>query len=460
MPQGRYCKAILDDDENGNNHQNQNNQVVNSGSADISLEQNNLSSDRSLDVESITARIMSIQDPNILNSVLSIIPSSDQKKKISSADLLFKSSSSPESTVQSTITSMAGSEAFIVPKITVTRPSLSGISNPSSESGSVSHSISSWKLGLRPFKGILFAVLSSIFFSVTAVIVKYLKDIHPGEMACFRFLGILLFTIPMVITANVNPFGPSEKRHFLILRGIAGATSIYLRYSALHYLPIANATIIVLSMPVFVCIFARIFLKESCGVFHVIAIGITLVGIGFTSKVGALIGLTDDEGIDKYKEIMGLSYSMGATLVGSSVYIFVRKVKECHNSVILFNFSVVAIIETSILTGIDGGFSIPHVGYAPWLLMLLAVLSFYAQLLLTKSLQLEEASLVSVTRSSSEVVCAFLFQIIIFGQMPDVYAIVGAILVTSSVLLTSARKWVMTLPSDHKARKILGFTLK
>lgn len=310
------------------------------------------------------------------------------------------------------------------------------------------------------YKGIVLAMISSVFFTITTVIVKHLRDVHPGEMACFRFLGILLFTIPMIFTAGVNPWGPRDKRHFLILRGIAGASSLYLRYSALHYLPIANATVVVLSMPVFVCIFARIFLKEPCGIFHVVALAVTLIGIGFTTKISTLIGLTEDEGVDKYKEMLGLAYSMGATLIGSSVYIFVRKVKECHNSVILFNFAIVAIAETSILTAIDDGFTLPHVGYAPWFLVLLAILSFYAQLLLTTALQLEEASLVSVTRASMEVVCAFIFQMVIFGQIPDMYAFIGAFLVTSSVLLTAARKWVVVLPHGHIGRKLLGFTLK
>jgi drug/metabolite transporter (DMT)-like permease len=236
----------------------------------------------------------------------------------------------------------------------------------SSSSTDVSQQV---KLTFNAFKGMVLAMSSALFFTLTAVIVKHLKDIHPGQMACFRFLGILLFTVPMIITAEVYPFGPRNKRHFLLLRGIAGATSLYLRYSALHYLSIANATVIILSMPVFVCIFARIFLKEPCGIFHCVAIGITLIGIGFTSKVGALVGLTSAEGVDKMKEIMGLLYSMGATVIGASVYIFVRKVKDCHNSVILFNFALVAIFETSILTGIDDGFEVPEGSWAPWLLM-------------------------------------------------------------------------------------------
>jgi drug/metabolite transporter (DMT)-like permease len=321
-------------------------------------------------------------------------------------------------------------------------------------------SIEQVKYTFNHYKGIVLALASSVFFTLTAVIVKHLKHIHPGEMACFRFAGILLFTIPMLITANVAPFGPREKRHFLLLRGIAGATSLYLRYSALHYLPIANATVIVLSMPVFVCIFARIFLKEPCGIFHCVAIGVTFIGIGFTTKIGSLIGITESDGTDRSGEMIGLMYSMGATLVGASIYIFVRKVKEVHNSVILFNFALVAVVETSILTGLDDGFTLPTEGFTPWLLMVLCVMSFYAQLLLTKALQMEEASIVSVTRSSAEVVCAFAFQILIFHQIPDVYACIGALLVISSVLLISARKWVVTLPSNHMGRKLLGFTLR
>ena len=313
---------------------------------------------------------------------------------------------------------------------------------------------------LQSFKGVLCSGFSSIFFTLTAVIVKQLEDVHPGQLACFRFLGILLFTIPMVITANVNPFGPQDKRWLLVLRGFAGATSLYMRYFALRFLPIANATVIVLSMPVFVSIFARIFLKEPCGVFHAITLGVTLIGIAFTAKLNVIMGLSETLEMESSQELYGLLYSMGATLVGSSVYIFVRKVKDCDNSVIMFNFSLVAILETSILTGLNGGFKIPTDALTPWLLVVLAVLSFYAQLLLTKALQLEEASLVSVTRSSSEVVCAFLVQIFIFGHLPDLNAVIGSILVTSSVILTATRKWVSNLEKGHPAREYLGFTLK
>jgi len=127
-----------------------------------------------------------------------------------------------------------------------------------------------------------------------------------------------------------NPFGPSNLRHWLILRGLAGASSLYFRYCALHYMSIADATVIVLSMPVFVCIFARICLKEPFGIFHVMALAVTFIGIAFTSKLAIIFGSNEDQaknsGIDSRKELIGLLCSLGATIIGSSAYVIVRKV--------------------------------------------------------------------------------------------------------------------------------------
>ena len=94
------------------------------------------------------------------------------------------------------------------------------------------------------FKGIFLAFFSSIFFSLTAVIVKYVKDVDAGQMAVARFAGMLLFSFPLAMDAKESKlFGESKSRHWLLLRGLAGATSLYLRYSAFHYLPISNATV-------------------------------------------------------------------------------------------------------------------------------------------------------------------------------------------------------------------------
>ncbi|CAG2103094.1 unnamed protein product, partial [Medioppia subpectinata] len=340
----------------------------------------------------------------------------------------------------------------------------------------------------KAIKGICLTIISALFFSITTVIVKYVKDVDPSEMAFFRFLGILLFTLPVVMEVKGSPFGPSKSRLWLVLRGVAGATSLYFRYNALHYMSIANATVIVLSMPVFVFIFAKIFLKESFanatvivlsmpvfvfifakiflkesfGLFHIFALFVTLIGITFASKVDLSfthtdVRLLDSNRPDNHRQLIGVAFSIGATIVGSSVYVLVRKLRSLHHSVILFNFSLVAITETSVITLFLNDFklptNIPAISANAWLMCLVAIFSFYGQLLLTKALQAEEAGLVSIVRASSELIYSFVFQITIFKEIPDKWSVFGAVLVMSSVLMTTARKWIITLPKDSKIKK-------
>lgn len=49
------------------------------------------------------------------------------------------------------------------------------------------------------------------------------------------------------------------------------------------------------------------------------------------------------------------------------------------------------------------GFKLPTNGYSPYIIFLIGIFSFYAQLLLTRALQIEEAGVVSVIRTSGEV---------------------------------------------------------
>jgi len=81
------------------------------------------------------------------------------------------------------------------------------------------------------------------------------------------------------------------------------------------------------------------------------------------------------------------------------------------------------------------------------------LLSFLAQILLTVSLQLEEAGKVSIMRKAGDILFAFLFQILIFNDIPGIWSIVGASLVSVAVLISSGKKIVDNLPEDHNIKK-------
>uniref|UniRef100_L7M1T2 Putative permease of the drug/metabolite transporter dmt superfamily n=1 Tax=Rhipicephalus pulchellus TaxID=72859 RepID=L7M1T2_RHIPC len=311
----------------------------------------------------------------------------------------------------------------------------------------------SWQL----YKGLAFSSLSSFFFSICTVIVKRLNYISAAELAVVRFLGILVFTAPLVVLSRESPLGPRGVRRLLVLRGLLGATSLFLRFYAIHYMPIADASVIIFSVPVFVSALAKLFLKEPCGFFHVAAVMVTLVGLALITKVPLLFGGGVDEGPVQARGVLA---ALSSTVFGASVYIVVRKVKGVHHSVIMFNFGWVAILETATISLLTvGQLELPRCGIDRWLLVVLGAFSFGGQVLLTRALQLEQAGPVSVVRSAADIVFVFVWQVVFFGEVPDRYTMSGAVLVTACVLLTGLRKWALTLPESSVTRARLAWLI-
>lgn len=70
---------------------------------------------------------------------------------------------------------------------------ISGTEDEMRPNGKTSERLHNKKNVLKTMKGITLAFISALFFSITTVIVKYVSDVHPGEMAFFRFLGNNIF---------------------------------------------------------------------------------------------------------------------------------------------------------------------------------------------------------------------------------------------------------------------------
>lgn len=176
--------------------------------------------------------------------------------------------------------------------------------------------------------------------------------------------GIIILSFPVVLESKEPWFGENNWwwRLWMLLRGVSGCTSLFFRYSAVTYISLADTTIIILSMPVFVFIFARIFLGEQFGRYHILAFLLSLIGIAFASKVDFLfksgesllaphltngteniwnltttVGTTvasttmttpemGKDGISLHHRLMGTMYACGAMVAGSLVYVMVRKV--------------------------------------------------------------------------------------------------------------------------------------
>ncbi|XP_054279903.1 solute carrier family 35 member G1 [Macrosteles quadrilineatus] len=319
------------------------------------------------------------------------------------------------------------------------------------------------KCSSYPYLGLMLACISSLFFSLCSVIVKWLTNVHPMELAACRFVGVLLPAIPIVIWRNENPY-PSGKRLMLLLRSFVGTTGLMLSFYAFRHMPLADSSVIVFSVPVFVAIFARIFLKEPCGLFNVVTILLTLIGVILITRPPFMFGahipsLASEEPPTVTTDLWAAVAAFSATLFGANVYVLLRALKGLHFSVIMANFGAFALIQTVGVTWVLGALCWPQCGMERVLVVALALFSFGGQILLTMSLQLEQAGPVAIARSA-DIVFAFIWQVLFFQEIPNVYSLAGAFLVTSSVMLTGLRKWVISLPENSPLKRKLAIFLK
>lgn len=110
-------------------------------------------------------------------------------------------------------------------------------------------------------KGVVYAILSALAFSIQNVIVKELSyTMSTGEIAFFRgFLSAILIIILMRIK---HVHLSHSDRPTLAMRGIFGGIGMVCIFYALRGMPLADVSIISQLSAFFVMLFAAIFLKE------------------------------------------------------------------------------------------------------------------------------------------------------------------------------------------------------
>lgn len=283
---------------------------------------------------------------------------------------------------------------------------------------------------------------------------------------CFRFIGVLLPTIPIVIYQQ-QPIIPRSKRLILFLRCFVGATGLLLSFYAFRHMPLADASVIIFSTPVFVAIFARVFLREPCGFFNAFTVFLTLIGVLLITRPSSIFGntvpsLTDEPftDLDRYYNysVWGSVAAIASTMFGANAYVTLRALKGMHFSVIMANFGAFSLIYTLGISWFIGVLCWPYCNHERWLVVALGVFSFLGQILLTVSLQLEEAGPVAIARTT-DIVFAFIWQVVWFKEIPNGYSVAGAFFVTISVVLTGLKKWSLTLPRESTIRKSLRYLL-
>ncbi len=162
-----------------------------------------------------------------------------------------------------------------------------------------------------------------------------------------------------------------------------------------------------------------------------------------------------------FDRLIGICSGILSTIFVSLNYILLRKAKKADTNVILFNLGWVAILELSILTSIVNGYSLPTGLYQWSLIGVLVISSYSGQFFLTKSLRIEQCSPIAVIRATVDILLGFIWQIFLFSyENLDYLSISGGLIVTLCIVLTTFRKYLISLPEDSNFRVKLNFITK
>ncbi|XP_038677880.1 solute carrier family 35 member G1 [Scyliorhinus canicula] len=302
--------------------------------------------------------------------------------------------------------------------------------------------------------GLCYVLLSCVFFSVTSLLVKKVKDIHSLEISGIRCLFQWLFSWPAIIYNELDMLGPKGQRVWVCMRGILGASAMMLIFYAIQQMPLADATVIMISNPVFVSIFAWIFLKEKCNWWDPIFIIFTLTGVVLIARPRFIFGSVDSGSeFDYMGRVRGTLAAFAGAICAALALIAIRKMGKSVNYLIsIWYYSMTGIILSVIAVSVTHEWRLPNCGVDRVFLILIGVFGLIGQIFLTKALQIEKAGPVALMKTT-EVLMAFLLQYLFLSYTPTWWSLGGALCVTVGTAGVAIRKWYST---TRKTKETIG----
>jgi len=290
-------------------------------------------------------------------------------------------------------------------------------------------------------KGVLFMLLASLSFAIMGGFAKVVSQVLPPvEVTFFRnVFGVALVGFA-IYKSPLKQIG--GKPLLLLFRGTMGFVALLAYFYIIAYIPLGEAVTYNKTSPLFVAIFAYMFLNEKLSKWATLAILMGFIGIAFISMPSEG-GFT----FNKYS-VLGIFSGIGAALAYTSI----RELRKYYDTrAIVMSFMGVGTVAPMLLMlltpYIDAPKSLDFM-FAEfvmpqgiiWLYVLIMGLSATAsQILMTKAYELTKAGIVG-TISYSNIIFALIIGIALGDPIPTPLKVFGIILVISSGLLVALSK--------------------
>lgn len=266
-------------------------------------------------------------------------------------------------------------------------------------------------------------LIAAFAFSVMSVLVKLAGERLPTpQIVLARGVVTLVMSAWAIHRAGISFVG--VKKGLLILRGVFGFGGLFSYFYAVTHLPLADATVLHFVNPVLSAIAAALVLKERFTRVDVLGAMACLAGVVLVSRPSFLFGAGTLDPFAVAIALLGALFAAGA-------YVTVRSLRGSDDPrVIVFYFPLIAVPATL-------PFAIPAwVWPTPleWLVLIgVGVATQIGQLEMTRALHLESTAR-ATTISYAQVLFAFGWGLALFGEVPTIFSVAGAIAIAAGVI--------------------------
>ena len=286
---------------------------------------------------------------------------------------------------------------------------------------------------------IKYMLISSFLFSFTGGFAKELSTyVSSLEVVFFRNITGVIIILYAIYKSPLNQKG--GKPFLLFMRGFIGFSALLMYFYNIANIPLAEAQTFSKISPIFTAIFSYLILSEKLSTKAWIGVFIGFIGVlcitgfdvtnlsktdwfGILSGVGAGLAYTSIRELRKYYDTRAIVMSfMGVGTVAPLILMLVTPYVNVSEE---FDWMFAAFV---IPKGVQWGY-VTAVG----------IFATISQLLMTKAYELTKAGIVG-TISYSNIVFAVVIGIMLGDPIPDIWTVLGIILVIFSGLLVALPK--------------------
>lgn len=274
-------------------------------------------------------------------------------------------------------------------------------------------------------RGASLMMLSALAFSVMTVLVKLAGERLPSqEIVVARAIVSLVLSWSFLRRANVSPWG--DDKLWLWIRGGLGFAGLSCVYGAVTHLPLAEATVLQYLHPPITALLAGVFLGEAITRRIWLSTALSLLGVVLVARPALLFG-DSGQSLDPF----WVAIAVAGAAFSAAAYVVVRRLSQHEDPLVIVFYFPLVTVPAAIPTMLPS-FIWPE-GFE-WILLLgIGLATQLGQVSLTRGLAVLPAAQ-GTALSYLQVVFAAIWGVVIFGEQPDVWTLVGGSLVLLSAI--------------------------